>query len=61
MTTRFWNVYTPEENLVIDTPICAFWGRIFFHVYMRAKPHKYVIKIYQLREAKMGFVCSMDM
>jgi hypothetical protein len=53
-------MYTPEENLIIDKAICAFWRQIFFHVYMKAKPHKYGIKIYQLCEAKTGFVCSMD-
>jgi hypothetical protein len=40
LTTRFRNVYTPEENLTIDEAICAFRGRIFFHVYMKGKPHK---------------------
>jgi hypothetical protein len=24
LTTRFWNVYTPEENLTIDEALCAF-------------------------------------
>jgi hypothetical protein len=26
LTTRFQNVYTPEENLTIDEAICAFRG-----------------------------------
>jgi hypothetical protein len=27
---------------------------------MKGKPHKYGIKIYQLCEAKSGFVCNME-
>jgi hypothetical protein len=60
LTTKFQNVYTPEENLTVDEAICAFRGRIFYHVYMKGKPHKYGIKIYQLCEAKSGFVCSTE-
>jgi hypothetical protein len=40
LTTRFQNVYTPEENLTTDEAICAFRGQIFFRVFMKGKPHK---------------------
>ena len=42
--TKFQDVYTPEEQLTIDEAICPFRGRIFFHVYIKGKPHKYGIK-----------------
>jgi hypothetical protein len=35
LTTRFQNVYTPEESLTIDEAIYAFRGWIFFRVYMK--------------------------
>ena len=60
LTSKFQNIYTSEENLTIDEGICAFHGRVFFRVYMKGKPHKYGIKIYELCEAKSGFVSNME-
>ncbi|KAJ4444060.1 hypothetical protein ANN_05849 [Periplaneta americana] len=60
LTTRFRDVYTPDENLTIDEAICPFRGRIFFRVYIKGKPHKYGIKIYELCEAISGYVHSLQ-
>jgi len=54
LITKFQDVYTPEEQLTIDKAICPFRGRIFFRVYIKGKPHKYGIKMFELCEAKSG-------
>ena len=60
LITKFQDVYTPEEQLTIDEAICPFRGRIFFRVYIKGKPHKYGIKIFELCEAKSDYVYNLD-
>jgi len=60
LITKFQDVYTPEEQLTIDEAICPFRGRIFFRVYIKGKPHKYGIKMFELCEAKSGYVYNLD-
>jgi hypothetical protein len=60
LTEKFQIVYSPDEFLTIDEAICAFRGRIHFRVYMKEKPHKYRIKIFELCEAKSGYVCNLE-
>lgn len=60
LTEKFQNSYSPYEDLTIDEAICAFRGRIFFRVYMKGKPHKYGMKIFELCEANSGYVCNME-
>ena len=48
LVPKFQDVYTPEEKLTIDEAICPFRGRIFFRVYIKGKPHKYGIKMFEL-------------
>lgn len=57
---QFQMVYAPCEEVTIDEAICAFRGRIFFRVYMKGKPHKYGMKIYELCEAQSGFVFNLE-
>jgi len=59
LVTKFQDVYTPEEQLTIDEAICPFRGRIFFRVYIKGKPHKYGIKMFELCEAKSGYVYNL--
>ena len=54
LMTKLQDVYTPEEQLTFDEAICPFRGRIFFHVYIKGKPHKYGIKMFELCEAKLA-------
>ena len=54
LITKFQDIYTLEEQLTIDKAICPFQGRIFFHVYIKGKPHKYGIKMFELCEAKVA-------
>jgi hypothetical protein len=58
--TKFQDTYTPEEQITIDEAICPFRGRIFFRVYVKGKPHKYGIKIFELCEAKSGYVYNLE-
>ena len=59
LITKFQDVYTPEEHMTINEAIYPFQGRIFFRVYIKGKPHKYGIKIFELCEAKS--VCIYDL
>jgi hypothetical protein len=58
--TKFQDVYTPEEQLIIDEAICPFGWRIIFRVYIKGKPHKYGIKMLELCEAKSGYVYNLN-
>ena len=60
LITKFQDTYTPEEQMTIDEAICPFRGRIFFRVYIKGKPHKYGIKIFELCEAKSGYVYNLE-
>jgi hypothetical protein len=53
-------VYTTEEQLTIGKAIYPFQGRIFFRVYIKGKPHKYGIKMYELYQAKSGYVYNLE-
>jgi hypothetical protein len=53
-------VYKTEEQLTIGKAIYPFQGRIFFCVYNKEKPHKYWIKMYELGQAKSGYVYNLD-
>ena len=60
LITKFQDTYTPEEQMTIDEAICPFRGRIFFRVYIKGKPHKYGIKIFELCEAKSSYVYNLE-
>jgi len=60
LITKFQDIYTPEEQLTIDEAICRFRQRIFFPVYIKRKPHKYGIKMFEFYEAKSGYVYNLD-
>jgi len=60
LITKFQDVYTPEEQLTINEAICPFQGPICFCVYIKGKPHKYGIQMFELCEAKRGCVYSLD-
>ena len=53
-------IYTPEEQPTIDETIRPFQGYIFYHVYVKEKPHKYGIKMFELCEAKSGYIYSLE-
>jgi hypothetical protein len=50
----------PKKKLITNKAICAFQKHIFFWVYMKRKPHKNVVKIVQLCEAKSGYMYNSE-
>ncbi|UYV68686.1 PGBD5 [Cordylochernes scorpioides] len=56
----FGNAYTPQQNLTIDEAMCPFRGHVGFRVYIKGKPHKYGIKIFQICEAVSGYAYNLD-
>jgi hypothetical protein len=46
--------------MTIDETIYPFWERIFFRVYIVGKPRKYGLKIFELCEAKSGYVYNLE-
>jgi hypothetical protein len=52
-------VYTPEELLTVDKAICALQVRMYFRIYMKGKPYKYDIWMFELRTEKSGYVCML--
>ena len=60
LITKFQDVYTPEEQMTINKAICPFRGCIFYCVYIKRKPHKYWIKIFELCEAKSCYIYNLE-
>jgi hypothetical protein len=56
---QFQDVYTAEEQMTIDEAMCPFQRHISFRVYIKGKPHKYGIKIFELCVAKSGYVYNL--
>ncbi|UYV69183.1 PGBD5 [Cordylochernes scorpioides] len=60
LVNKFRTWYSPDEKLTIDEAICPFRGRVHFRVYIKSKPHKYGIKIYEICESSTGYTCNLD-
>lgn len=52
--------YIPSENLTIDEGICSFRRRVSFRVYIKNKPNKYGIKLFEVCEANSGYTCNLE-
>ena len=52
--------YTPERELSFDEGTCPFKGRMHFKVYNPQKPNKFGIKLFELCEAKSGYIVDFD-
>jgi hypothetical protein len=57
---KFQDVYTLAEQMTIDEAICPFQRHISLCVYIKGKPHKYGLKIFELCEAKSGYVYNLE-
>ena len=57
---NFLHVYTPNMNLSLDEASCPYKGRLRFKVYNKNKPNKFHIKLFQVCEAKSGYVCDFE-
>ena len=57
LQSKFQELYTPEESIVIDESLLPWRGRLIFHQYIPCKAHKYEIKLFNSLETnvpKMG-------
>nr|XP_039256060.1 piggyBac transposable element-derived protein 4-like [Styela clava] len=55
---KFETLYYPEKALSLDEGLCPFKGRVRFRSYMKRKPKKWGIKIYELCESRSGYCVS---
>ena len=60
MQSKFQELYTPEESIVIDESLIPWRGRLIFRQYMPCKAHKYGIKLFKLC-AGQGYCWSLQM
>lgn len=60
ITRKCRKIYTSEEFDVIDEASCGFRRRVSFRVYMKGKPQKYCLKIFELCEARSGYVSNLE-
>ena len=56
----FKNVYLPGENICIDEALCPWRGRVGFRVYIKNKPVKWGMKLYELCESSSGYVYNVE-
>ena len=60
LNDRFKEVYSPGENICIDEALCPWRGRVNFRVYIKNKPVKWGIKLYEICESESGYVHNME-
>ncbi|XP_012935902.1 piggyBac transposable element-derived protein 4 [Aplysia californica] len=60
LRATFQSLYTPERKVSIDEAVCPWRGRLRFRVYMKDKPHKWGIKLYELCESSSGYVYDFE-
>ena len=58
--TNFKFAYKPERELSVDEATCAFKGRLRFKCYNKSKPNKFHIKLFQVSEARSGYILGFD-
>ena len=56
-SSQNFRTFTHWKN---NKAICPFRRRIFFCVYIKGKPHKYGIKIFELCEAKRSYIYNLE-
>ena len=60
LRTAFMAVYKPLENICIDEALCLWRGHVGFRVYIKNKPVKWGIKLYELCESVSGYVYTLE-
>ena len=53
---NFLYAYKPSKVLSFDEACCPFKGRLCFRVYNPMKPNRFHIKLFQVSEAKSGYI-----
>ena len=56
----FQLVYRPGCDLSFDEACCRFKGRVWLCVYNANKLAKFHMKLFQICEAKSGYICAFD-
>ena len=56
----FQLVYRPGCDLSYDEACWSFKGRVWFHIYNANKVAKFHLKLFQICEAKSGYICAFD-
>ena len=56
----FKEVLVPERRIAIDEAMCPWRGRASMRVYMKDKPQRWGIKLYELCESSSGYVWDFE-
>lgn len=56
LDAKFWNSYDPQQHLAVDEAMIPYKGRIGLKQYMKAKPHKWGIKVFVLANSTNGYI-----
>lgn len=59
MQKKFKDLYTPEEDIIIDESLVPWRGRLLFRQYLPAKAHKYGVKLFKLCSQK-GYTWALQ-
>ena len=55
------NTYLPNKDLTVDESMVLWRGRLFFRQYIPSKRHRYGIKLYEVCDAKTGYMWSFEL
>jgi hypothetical protein len=58
LNNKFQELYLPNEVISIEESLTVWKGRVSFKQYMPLKSSKFVIKTYELCDAKTGYLWS---
>ncbi|XP_053323867.1 piggyBac transposable element-derived protein 4-like [Spea bombifrons] len=57
-SSKFPEIYTPDQNVAIDESLVLFKGRLNFKQYIPSKRSRYGVKLYKLCESGTGYTVS---
>ena len=60
MDRNFVQSYKCSRDLSFDEGCCPYKGRVFFHCYNPAKPAKWHLKLFEVSDARTGYVIAFD-
>ena len=60
MDKNFVRSYKCGRDLSFDEGCCPYNGRILFHCYNPSKPNKWHIKLFEVSDARTGYVVAFD-
>ena len=60
MDRNFVQSYKCGRDLSFDKGCCPYKGRVFFHCFNPAKPAKWHLKLFEVSDARTGYVIALD-